>query len=102
MIPIQIGVLKILEQKMNYGRITNNQLWIDFIVDNNQIILIIKMTKVIVLNVKTSDVNSEVVQISKVDRNKVLIKQNKEVGIGIIDFEEKIKKGTKIWRLLEN
>lgn len=54
------------------------------------------MTKVIVLNVKTSDVNSEVVQISKVDRNKVLIKQNKEVGIGIIDFEEKIKKGTKI------
>lgn len=35
MIPIQIGVLKILEKKMNYGRITNNQLAIDFIVDNN-------------------------------------------------------------------
>lgn len=60
------------------------------------------MTKVIVLNEKTSDVDSEVVQITKVDRNKVLIKQNKEVGIGIIDFEEKTKKGTKIWRLLEN
>lgn len=60
------------------------------------------MTKVIVLNEKTSDVDSEVVQITKVDRNKVLIKQNKEVGIGIIDFEEKTKKGTKIGRLLEN
>lgn len=49
----------------------------------------------IVLNEKISDVDSEVVQISKVDRNKVLIEQNKEVGI-IIDFEEKTKKGTKI------
>lgn len=57
MIPIQIGVLKILEQKMNYERITNNQLGIDFIVDNNQIILIIKMTKVIVSGGKIPDVD---------------------------------------------